>query len=203
MPLSFLVVDDFLGNAEEFRQAALELDYPHREGEYFPGRNSVERLPIPGLEQVVSSIVQEPLRAVHPPGSHGKVRVALANEADGWSKVHVDPAYWSGILYLTRDEDCRGGTEFFRHIPTGSDRVPDTAEGLRRLGFADYQALQDQIIERDSMDPSKWERTMTIPMKFNRLVLLRPWFWHTAGPGFGDSLENGRLVYLMFFTRPR
>jgi hypothetical protein len=29
-------------------------------------------------------------------------------------------------------------------------------------------------------------------------VLLRPWLWHTAGPGFGDSLENGRLVYLMF-----
>ena len=38
-------------------------------------------------------------------------------------------------------------------------------------------------------------------MRFNRLVLLQPNYWHTAGPGFGDSLENGRLIYLMFFLR--
>jgi hypothetical protein len=31
-------------------------------------------------------------------------------------------------------------------------------------------------------------------------VLLRPWLWHTAGPAFGESLEDGRLVYLMFFA---
>ena len=42
---------------------------------------------------------------------------------------------------------------------------------------------------------------MTVPMRFNRLVLLQPHYWHTAGPGFGDSLENGRLIYLMFFLR--
>jgi hypothetical protein len=34
-------------------------------------------------------------------------------------------------------------------------------------------------------------------------VLLRPWLWHTAGPGFGDAPENGRLVYLMFFQSGR
>ena len=43
---------------------------------------------------------------------------------------------------------------------------------------------------------------MTVPMRFNRLVLLRPWLWHTSGLGFGDSIENGRLVYLMFFFKP-
>jgi hypothetical protein len=29
--------------------------------------------------------------------------------------------------------------------------------------------------------------------------LFRPWFWHTAGKSFGDSLENGRLVQLFFW----
>ena len=28
MPISFLVVDDFLSNGEEFRQSALKLSYP-------------------------------------------------------------------------------------------------------------------------------------------------------------------------------
>jgi hypothetical protein len=39
-------------------------------------------------------------------------------------------------------------------------------------------------------------------MRFNRLLLLRPWLFHTAGPGFGDKPENARLVYLMFFNQP-
>lgn len=41
---------------------------------------------------------------------------------------------------------------------------------------------------------------MSVPIRFNRLILLRPWLWHTAGAGFGDRLGNGRLVYLMFFA---
>jgi hypothetical protein len=45
----------------------------------------------------------------------------------------------------------------------------------------------------------KWEPIMRVPMRFNRLVLLRPWYWHTAGPGFGRDVVSGRLVYLMFF----
>lgn len=44
---------------------------------------------------------------------------------------------------------------------------------------------------------------MTVPMRFNRLVLLRPWLWHTASPGFGDSMETGRLVYLLFWNVER
>lgn len=38
-------------------------------------------------------------------------------------------------------------------------------------------------------------------MRFNRLVLLQPHYWHTSGIGFGNSVENGRLVYLTFFMR--
>ena len=58
-------------------------------------------------------------------------------------------------------------------------------------------------IGEDSLDDSKWEMTMRVPMRFNRLILLRPWLWHTAGESFGDTLENGRLVYLMFFESSR
>ena len=60
--------------------------------------------------------------------------------------------------------------------------------------------LHAYAVGRDGKDESAWETTMTVPMRFNRLLLLRPWLWHTAGPGFGDSRENGRLVYLMFFA---
>ena len=60
--------------------------------------------------------------------------------------------------------------------------------------------MTTSILEQDSVDDSKWGMTMRLPMRFNRLLLLRPWLWHTAGATFGDRIENGRLVYLMFFA---
>jgi len=197
---SLLVIDDFLADPEPLRARALTLSY-EMPGPY-PGRNSIERIKLEGLEEQVSEIVQEPLRPIAPLQSHGKCRLALSSD-DKPGKIHVDPSYWSGILYLSRTGDCRGGTEFYRHIPTGTDQVPTDLEGLRSIGYSSYDEVRRDITTRDAFDRSKWELTMTVPMRFNRLVLLRPWLWHTSGPGFGNSIEDGRLIYVMFFTLDR
>lgn len=198
MPTSIIVVDDFLDRANDLRDAGLRLTYPDQQG-VFPGRNSQERIEIDGLAPFVSGIVGERLKAIEPPGSHAKFRSTLAAD-EGRGKVHVDPGYWSGVLYLSRPEDCRGGTDFFRHRRTGTDRRPMNPQELSALGYASIEDAHQDIIERDGMDDSAWEPTMCVPMRFNRLLLLRPWLWHTAGQGFGDRLENGRFVYLMFFA---
>jgi len=197
--VSLIVIDDFLGKPEVLRERALGLRYENP-GAY-PGRNSVEHIKIDGLEEQVSAIVQEPLCEPNPLQSHGKCRLTLASD-NQLGKIHVDPSFWSGILYLSRPEHCYGGTEFYRHIPTGTDEVLRTIEEVNALGYASPSEMSHQILEKDGGDRSKWEHTMTVPMRFNRLVLLRPWLWHTSGPGFGDSIENGRLVYLMFFFKP-
>lgn len=200
MPTSLIVVDDFLGarDAHGLREAGLQLTYPEQQGP-FPGRNSLERLEIEGLDQAVSQIVGERVKPISPLQSHAKFRVTLGADK-GRAKVHVDQAYWSGILYLSKPEDCQGGTEFFRHRRTGTDRAPWNEQELAAMGYSSHQQMHQDIIERDSSDDSKWEPTMQVPMRFNRLVLLRPWLWHTAGPAFGDRPENARLVYLMFFA---
>jgi hypothetical protein len=198
MPTSLIIVDDFLSNAHELRDAALRLTYPEQDGA-FPGRNSLERIEVGGLAQKASELVREPLKPISPPQSHAKFRITMAQDK-GRARVHIDSgAHWSGILYLSRPEDCRGGTEFFRHRRTNTDRAPINAAERAALGYASSQEMYRDIIEQDSNDDSKWELTMRAPMRFNRLVLLRPWLWHTAGEAFGDSMENGRLVYLMFF----
>ena len=198
MPTTTIIVDDFFDNAVQLREAALRLDYPQVPGK-FPGRNSQQRLQLEGLDQEVSRLVGEPLVAMPPPQAHGKFRIATAGE-QGSAKVHVDTAHWSGILYLSRPEDCRGGTEFFRHRATNSDRGPINDEEARAQGYASARQMISDILERDTMNDDAWEMTMRVPMRFNRLVLLRPWLWHTAGEAFGNSLENGRLIYLMFFA---
>lgn len=198
MPTSMIIVDDFLDNASALREAALRLTYPPQEG-MFPGRNSVERIQIEGLAEQCSRLVGEPLQAMPPPQAHAKSRITLATDV-GKAKVHVDAAHWSGILYLSSPEDCRGGTEFFRHVPTHTDRAPYNDAEATTLGFPSAKGMVDEILDRDSLDDTKWEMTQRVPMRFNRLLLLRPWLWHTAGETFGDTLENGRLVYLMFFA---
>ncbi|GAA3914782.1 DUF6445 family protein [Luteimonas lutimaris] len=200
MPTSMVIVDDFLAphDALQLRRTALGLTYPNLQGA-FAGRNSQERLEIEGLSEAASRIVGEPLKPVSPLQSHAKFRITRAGDV-GRARVHVDSAHWSGILYLSRPEDCQGGTEFFRHRETGTDRAPFNDEELAAMGFSSREQMYHQLLERDGTDESKWEMTMRVPMRFNRLVMLRPWLWHTAGPAFGDGLENGRLVYLMFFA---
>lgn len=199
MPTSLIIVDDFLSprDALQLREVGLRLTYPEQQGA-FPGRNSLERIEMDGLDQRVSELVGERVRPVSPLQSHAKFRMTLAADV-GRAKVHIDQAYWSGILYLSRPEDCRGGTEFFRHRATNSDRAPLDDREMRAMGYDSMAQMHRDIIERDSVDESRWEPTMQAPMRFNRLILLRPWLWHTAGPAFGDRMENGRLVYLMFF----
>lgn len=183
-----IMIDDCLGEPEAFRQRALGLTYT-QSGAY-PGYNSVERINLEGLEQEISGVVREALRAPSPPESHGKCRLALASD-DEPGKIHVDPSYWSGILYLSRPEDCQGGTEFYRHIPTGTDGAPTDVEGLKAMGYSSYPEMKQEILERDAFDRSKWELTMTVPMRFNRLVLLRPWLWHTSGLGSAIPSRTG------------
>jgi hypothetical protein len=193
------IIDDFLRNADAVRAQALTLNYAVQGR--FPGLNSVEKLRIEGLDEVISNIIREPVRAPWDKDfSHASCRLALASD-DQPGRIHIDQSHWSGILYLSKPEDCQGGTEFFRHIPTGTDRLPMDQKTLNEAGYSSYEELQKEILDKDALDRSKWEMTMSVPMRFNRLVLLQPHYWHTSGPGFGDSVENGRLVYLMFFLR--
>ncbi len=196
MPTSLIIVDDFLDNARELRAAALRLQYPAVQGNY-PGRNSTQAIQLEGLEQEVSRLVGEPL--VPAPGqAHGKLRIALAGDT-GQARVHVDPSHWSGILYLSEPQHCRGGTEFFRHIPTNTDRGAYNDAEAQAMGYPSARQMMADILE-DTNDASRWELTMRVPMRFNRLVLLRPWLWHSAGESFGSTLQDGRLIYLMFFA---
>jgi len=200
--LSILIIDDFYDDAHAVRNAALHTDYARQvDGANYPGDNSAEAFEVQGLNEVVSNVVHEPLMGT--PGSgHCRFRIATAGaESRARARMHVDgQSYWSGIVYLTLPEHCRGGTEFYRHRELGTDRAPIYDHEVAAFGKQSCSQFTQEIIRRDGNDPSKWEHIMTIPMRFNRCVLFRPWFWHTSGESFGDCGENARLIQLFFFT---
>jgi len=196
-----LIVDDFFDDPLALRRTMLDMDYPEaRRDANYPGRDSAQQLKLPGIGRLVSDptgekVVESTLQ------SHCHARISMA--ADDLARkytVHIDPGVvWSAIIYMNLPEQCQGGTEFFRHKATNMERAPVHPEELAEMGVHNYFEGGSKIIKDDSNDLTKWEKTMTIPMRFNRLILLRPWYFHTSGASFGDNKENGRLVFLMFF----
>ena len=201
MDISVLIIDRFYDDAEVVRQRALEFDFPvPAGGKNYPGRNSAQGFLPEGIDDVVSRLVHEPVEGGEH-AEHGRFRMTLAEEEEerGYY-VHIDSdAHWAGILFLTPDEYCQGGTEFYRHREHAIDRTYITDAEARAHGWKTCSEFAVQTIQKDGNDLSKWEHLMTVPMRFNRMILFRPWFWHTAGPSFGDSFENGRLVQLFFW----
>jgi len=199
--ISVLIIDRFYDDAEVVRQRALEFDFPvPAAGKNYPGRNSAQGFLPEGIDDVVSRLVHEPVEAGEQ-AEHGLFRMTLAEEEeDRGYYVHIDgDAHWAGILFLTPDEYCQGGTEFYRHREHAIDRTYITDAEARAHGWKSCSEFAVQTIQQDGNDLSKWEHLMTVPMRFNRMIIFRPWFWHTAGLSFGDSFENGRLIQLFFW----
>lgn len=200
MPLpSLIILDDFIADPHLARKKALALDYDpaFKEGNY-PGLLSTQPLDIPGLDEAISGIIGAPVRP-QPGTTHNHCRLTLARDK-GLSGVHIDPCFYSGILYLSLPEYCRGGTDFFRHKRTGLDRVPDDRAQMLAAGYSDINQLVQEVVNDDTLKPSRWEKQFTVPMRFNRLILFSPWMFHNSARGFGSGPDDGRLVHLMFFA---
>lgn len=196
---SFIMIDDFLANPDAARAAALKLAYdPANKHGNYPGLLSDRPLVIPGLEEAVAGAIGHRVKPAEGT-SHNHCRLTLKGDR-GVTGVHIDPAFYSGILYLSKPEDCRGGTDFFRHRRTGLDRVPATLDGVLAAGYADPNRLIEEVVNGDTNKPARWEKSFTAPMRYNRLILFSPWLFHDAASGFGDRPDNGRLVHLMFFA---
>jgi hypothetical protein len=196
---SFIMIDDFLGNPHDLRRRALALRYDEaaKDGNY-PGITSDRPIPIAGLDSFVSRAIGREVKPA-PDTLHGHCRLTLGSDR-GLSGVHIDPAFYSGILYLSLAEHAQGGTDFYRHKRTRLERVPTDAGRIVAAGYGDLDRLVADVVNKDTLKPSAWERTFTAPMRFNRLILFSPWMFHNGRGGFGSTPETARLVYLMFFA---
>lgn len=196
---SFLIIDDFLSNPYDVRRQALGLNYdPQNKNGNYPGLISTQALPTEALDKAVSKIMGTNLQPA-PNTSHGHCRLTFAGDK-GVSGVHVDPCFYSGILYLSLPEHCRGGTDFFRHRRTGLEKVPTSQTELVTSGYKDPNVLIEDVVNKDTTKISRWEKTMRAPMRFNRLILFNPMMFHNAAPPFGRDAESARLVCLLFFA---
>lgn len=199
---SLIVLDNYYADPDAVRRLALEQKYERAAGASYPGREAVARdrnwsETRQDLRRHISDSVDAPCpkKPVFP---QGKFRIAFGvdqeTRTDG---VHVDLQPWSGVIYLSRPEDCRGhgAIGFYRNKRTGADRVTPQFERvvLRPWQNLSPEAFRDKWWEY-SRDPDEWEEVQRLENRFNRAVLLQAHCFHASIGVFGDSMDTGRLT---------
>ncbi len=90
---------------------------------------------------------------------------------DEWNTVGDDG--WAGIVYLNKNAPRDSGLKLFRNRHGNNLEWMSSAE--------------------------RWELVDDFANIYNRLILVRGSMPHVGGPGFGNSIETGRLFQTLFF----
>ena len=200
MKRSIIVIDDFYNKPDEVRKIALNSPYPEpHDGYTYPGKNSDDNFYPDELHQRFEQILN---RKLIPAPKNGYFRLSLENDPFR-QDVHVDPSWEFGaVCYMNTPDQCidEGGTSFWMHNKTKSERCPQTLELARHYGFIEPKEAWWTTVYGEGLDRNQWTRYFLSPMKFNRIVIFRTDLWHSHNYNFGDNLENGRLVQLFFFN---
>lgn len=197
----YIIVDDFYNNPDELVQVAIdsivEADSPT--GNY-AGVMTTKYFLGEQLRDVFQKLTLEP-SINSSTNANGRLRFTKADDTFKFH-IHYDvdmDTKWAGVVYLSKNHPPGiDGTSFWRHLRTGLEIAPNTVEGFAQYGWKDFHDLK-AFLQTEGLDESLWEKTFTIPYKYNRLVLFRPWLLHSPGPSFGDTLESSRIVQTLFF----
>jgi hypothetical protein len=194
-----LVFDNFYDDPDEIREIALQQEFRRKPGATYPGEEAIvasrDWMPV---WQRMRSKIDEPCDAPCPkatPFPQGKFRLALGSDEESRiDRVHVDQQRWSGIVYLTLPRDCRSGLVLYRNRHTGAT---EWDEDWFQSAYGHLYSLPPDEFRGGTLaffkDPANFEEIGTIPMAYNRAILLMAQVFHGSGCGFGDKRTNGRL----------
>ncbi|MEZ5489758.1 MAG: DUF6445 family protein [Gammaproteobacteria bacterium] len=195
----YIIVDDFYGNPDELVRVALAgLKEENSPTGGYAGVMTTEYFLGPESRDVFQKLTLEP-SVNSSTNANGRLRFTRENDTYKFH-IHYDvdmQTKWAGVVYLSKDHPETEGTCFWRHKRTGLEVAPNTVEGFAKYGWKDFKDLR-AFLETEGLDESLWEKTLSIPYKYNRLVLFRPWLLHSPGPAFGDTLETSRIVQTIF-----
>lgn len=200
----YWLVDGILPDPDAIRERILNRTdwvqgFPHRP-EYWPGQRCPDAL----LPEELSA-VEEKVRAltgakrlwqgITPEGARLDQNVAqLVGAAEGEVRPHTDSralCRYAAVIYLTPDAPEAAGTTFFRQRygdgNPGGNLVPPLYTTLpEALGVA-------------KLPLQAWMEDLSIPNRYNRLLLYRAELVHSASAYFGRKPRQRRLTALFFW----
>lgn len=179
------VKDNFLEEFEEFNELARTLEY---DGEF----NPIDGVDYPDINLTVPQFIEDEIVAWCSDKVERQLQATtcfLRLSMQGTpcpNECHNDLSMgkYAFVMYM---QDGPGGTAFVKHKQTQVFTQPWTATELNAC-------------VNDSNTPEAWEVTKMVDMKANRAILYPARVMHRAEPvgGFGDTIEDGRLVLTAF-----
>lgn len=218
-----LVIDHLYCDPDYVRGLALALDFVRPAGGY-PGRLACMSIWNAGLIALLRERVSElfgtdiGLHPAFPDLTFGMVMVKAGDLRPINYQPHHDTfCDFAGIVYLNTDEQCSGGTSFWRHRATGlqafpRDDDPELPGLLQRYDATDGRQLVERMLG-EAVDShrapllgstSTWEMTKLVEMRFNRLILYPGRLFHTMHldpEAFGDTPATRRLTQNLYLVR--
>ena len=133
---------------------------------------------------------------------------------------HLDGGI-TGLIYLTSDEYCTGGTALYRHRLTGLERIPVSADAtmmeLARTCDIDPESLRTPAGYKSFLDTiifnplfaakgnsyvndgnEFWELLHLAKMKFNRLAIIDGRIPHSQYMREDDFRDHARLTQTLY-----
>ncbi|HYC38570.1 MAG TPA: DUF6445 family protein [Usitatibacter sp.] len=172
-----VIIDDFLADPHAARAFALREEYS--DAGAFPGMRAAPRKHGARLARAFEAHVGKPILDLV---SMFQYQTAAYESR---SYVHHDMCDWAAVLYLVEGHDGEPGTSFHRHREAGLTR-------------GSLQAGAPAPHHDDGGDPAKWEVTLTVPVRFNRLVLYDALMFHRNASAWGSDVHDARLVQAFF-----
>ena len=119
---------------------------------------------------------------------------------DGWN--HVGPNGWAGVVFLTPDNMSyeHNGLDTWWNVDGlqwwNSQQLRNTPWVIDFVDCPTEKPNQPAPYISQNKD---WKLSSRIQYKFNTLVLTRGDVYHAGSNGWGDSIENGRMIQTFFF----
>lgn len=176
------VIDDFYDNPDFTRSLALKAEY-QEDLRFYKGFRSTGQFVADGTRAAFEKIIGQPI--VHFNETHGHCGKFQYTTATDPQVYHHDIQRWAAMVYLTPDAPYQSGTNLLASKLTGARHADDASiNGSFASGY---------------LDSTKFEIVDSVANVYNRLVIMDARCIHAAGPYFGQTIHDARLIHLFFF----
>ena len=206
-----VIADNFYQNPDIVRDLILKTPYPvwkDRPGtrnfiDYFDCRQS-QKLPYLEAQQAVKQIAEEFLHIeVHSPASFFNTNIfRLINDQPENSQAfpHDDGNLLTALVMLNTEQECSGGTAFYRSKNPPLDRMPADPiihEKVHKKIFTtdNYETGSQYFMENFD---KYWEVLGVVPMVYNRLLVYPGVMFHGAWHLHNSFKNHFRINQAMF-----
>lgn len=176
------VVDNFYSDPDAVRNFALTQVQYQDDLRFYKGMRSVQPYRTEEMKRTFESIIGEPIYNWDNHGYNGCFQITTAKDPQVY---HYDLQKWAAIIYLTPNAPIESGTRLLQSRLNGARHSTDP------------QA--DAAFNGNFLDSTKFDVADSAGNIYNRLIIMDAKCIHSAGPYFGLTPEEGRLIHLFFF----